>query len=110
MTILSKTGSSTTTDNPQAADMSDDQRREIAMLRNQMLVIRKELRSVQLSLRQDVETLQSRLKFINIGLMPMLLIALAIMLSLYRVLRHRTSLVQPPVSPPSSQPNQRSTR
>ena len=110
MTILPKTGSSTTTDNPQAADMSDDQRREIAMLRNQMLVIRKELRSVQLSLRQDVETLQSRLKFINIGLMPMLLIALAIMLSLYRVLRHRTSLVQPPVSPPSSQPNQRSTR
>lgn len=67
--------------------LTDEQRSEMEMLRKQMLSIRKELRAVQRSLREDVEALESWLQFVNIGLMPLLVMGIAIALWVFRVLR-----------------------
>ncbi len=72
-----------------ARPLNDTDREEIAGLRREMLAIRSQLRDVQRNLRQEVETLESRLQFVNIGLMPLLVAAVALMLGMSRLLRRR---------------------
>ena len=57
---------------------------EIEKFRNERLATRKELRSVQHDLRKNIEKLGSQLRFINIGLIPLLITLLALMIGIYR--------------------------
>ena len=61
-----------------AVILSAEQSREIEKFRHEMLNTRKELRSVQHELQKNIERLGARLKFINIGLMPLLIMIFAI--------------------------------
>lgn len=62
---------------------------EINKFKGELLAIRKELRAVQLDLRRDIETLESRLWFVNIALIPILVAAAALVLGLLRIGRRR---------------------
>jgi len=48
---------------------------------------------VQRSLREDIETLQATLRFVNVGLVPLLVAALAVALGLVRVARRRRATI-----------------
>lgn len=78
--------------NPQGGNiiLSPEQKAEVEKARADMIVIQKERREVQYQLRKDVESLQTRLKVLNIGLMPLCLGILAVGLSAYRVNRRRS--------------------
>jgi ABC-type uncharacterized transport system involved in gliding motility auxiliary subunit len=69
---------------------------EIDDFRAEMLQLRRELRDVQHSLRQDVEALQSRIRVINIWAIPVVVAIVAIVLALIRRTRrarfHRAAL------------------
>ena len=60
---------------------------EIDKFRNERLTTRKELRSVQHELRKNIEKLGSQLRFINIGLIPLLITLLALLIGIYRANR-----------------------
>ena len=64
--------------------MSEEQKKAIEGFRRDMITTRTELREVQHALRQDIETLDSRLKVINIGLVPALVLVVAVVLALAR--------------------------
>jgi len=57
----------------QALILTPAQQREIAQFRQQKLRIRKELRGVQSDLRADIDRLETWVKFVNIGLVPLLI-------------------------------------
>ena len=69
--------------------LTSEQRSEVEVLRREMLSIRKQLRTVQRDLREDVERLESWLQFVNIGLVPMLVSGIAILIVLVRIVRRR---------------------
>lgn len=69
--------------------LTSDQRTEVEALRREMLSIRQQLRAVQRSLREDVERLESRLQFVNIGLVPMIVSGIAVVLAAVRLARRR---------------------
>jgi gliding motility-associatede transport system auxiliary component len=50
---------------------------------------RKALRKVQLALREDIESLERSLRFINIALIPILVGVLAVVLGLVRLRRRK---------------------
>ena len=60
---------------------------EIEKFRNERLATRKELRSVQHDLRKNIEKLGSQLRFINIGLIPLLITLLSLIIGIYRANR-----------------------
>ncbi len=62
--------------------VSAEQQAAIEGLRGEILNTRKELRNVQRELNRDIEQLQLGIKFINIGLVPLLAAVVAIGLSL----------------------------
>jgi ABC-type uncharacterized transport system involved in gliding motility auxiliary subunit len=68
----------------EATILSPEQAQEIQKFRDQRVKTRKELRSVQHELRKNIESLGSTLKFINIALIPVLIILFAIGLAAYR--------------------------
>ena len=49
-----------------------------------MMTTRAELRNVKFNLRRDVENLKSTIMFINIGLLPTIVAALALLIALRR--------------------------
>ncbi len=57
---------------------------EIEQFRNERLMTRKELRNVQHELRKNIEKLGSQLRFINIGLIPLLITLIALSIGIYR--------------------------
>ncbi len=57
-------------------------REEIDSFLQEKVEIRKQLRRVQHDLRKDIDGLESRIKFINIGLMPLLIIFAALLAGL----------------------------
>ncbi len=61
----------------------------------EILATRKELRRVQLALREDIESLESWLRFINIGLIPILVGVVAIGLGATRHRRRQRGLQAP---------------
>lgn len=67
--------------------LSDEQRQEIDKLQLQILDARKELRQVQLNLRADIDSLENRLKFINIGAMPVVVSLAALAIGGFRASR-----------------------
>lgn len=72
--------------------LSADQKAAIENFRRESVALRKELRAVQLSLRQDIDNLDAMLKAINVGLIPVLVVIFAIILGLVRrgrARRHR---------------------
>jgi ABC-type uncharacterized transport system involved in gliding motility auxiliary subunit len=74
--------------------LSREQKEAVEKFRRESIAIRKELRSVQLALRQDIDELERNLKIINIGLMPAVIIVFAIGLGLVRrrnAQRHRAT-------------------
>ena len=66
--------------------LTPDQQKEIEQFRQDQITTRKELRAVQHNLQKDIERLGSELKFINIGLAPLLIALLALIAGL---IRHR---------------------
>ena len=69
--------------------LTQEQRDELDSSRLEMVSIRKQLRDVQRGLREDVENLETRLQFVNIGLVPLIVAAIAIVLGTVRVARRR---------------------
>lgn len=69
--------------------LSEEQRREIEKFRAEKVRIRKELREVQHQLRKEIDALEGWLKFINIGLLPMLIVAGATVFSVQRARRRK---------------------
>ena len=67
--------------------LSEDQRAELETQRREMLSIRQQLRIVKRSLREDVENLELKLQFLNIGLMPIVVTIVALLLGLLRISR-----------------------
>ena len=64
--------------------LSKEQNQEIEKFQNEQLKTRKELRAVQHELQKNIEGLGTLLKFINIGLMPLLIMLMAIFIGLYQ--------------------------
>ena len=75
----------------QAMILSPEQKSELENFLARKTEIRKELRDVRRSLDADIETLGTRLKFLNIVLMPLLVTALAIGFAFWRSRRRRTA-------------------
>ncbi|MGA8259089.1 MAG: Gldg family protein [Arenicellales bacterium] len=69
--------------------LSEAQQKEIEKFRDEKVRIRKELRQVQHQLRKDIDALEAWLKFINIGLLPLLIIVGATLVSIQRARRRR---------------------
>ena len=72
--------------------LSTEQKEAIENFRRESVTLRKELRAVQLSLRQDIDNLDAFLKAVNIALVPVLVVIFAIVLGLVRrgrARRHR---------------------
>ncbi|MCZ6803593.1 MAG: Gldg family protein [Proteobacteria bacterium] len=57
---------------------------EVDKFRDERLATRKELRGVQHELKKNIEKLGAQLRFINIGLIPLLITLLALMIGIYR--------------------------
>jgi len=77
--------------------LSEEQARELIEFRQQRLAIRKELREVRRQLRADIERLEVRVKFANVGLMPILIAIGGTLVGLARMRRRRRSLREAPV-------------
>jgi ABC-type uncharacterized transport system involved in gliding motility auxiliary subunit len=69
--------------------LTPEQQAEVDALRETILEKRKELRQVQLNLREDIESLETRLKVINTAGVPVLLSVLALSMGGYRAVRRR---------------------
>lgn len=67
--------------------LTAEQEAELVAFENEMLDVRQELRMVQRALVEDVEALQGWVQFLNIGLMPLLIMIGAAGLALVRAVR-----------------------
>lgn len=70
--------------------LSPEQSSEIEVFEAQRLEIRKELRQVQHHLNQSIDALESKLRWLNMGLMPLILLSVMIGVLFYR--RSRSGL------------------
>jgi ABC-type uncharacterized transport system involved in gliding motility auxiliary subunit len=70
--------------------LSPEQQREIERIREEQVKTRKELRNVRHELRKDIESLGTKLKFLNIGLTPILIGLLALGLGTYKANRRKS--------------------
>lgn len=64
--------------------LTAEQQREIERFQDERVRLRRELREVRHQLRQDIDRLEARLKFINIGLVPLLIAFAAVLVLLTR--------------------------
>lgn len=64
--------------------LSPEQSAEIEAFEAQRLIIRKELRQVQRHLNQSIDTLESQLRWLNMGAMPLALMVLMMAVLFYR--------------------------
>jgi ABC-type uncharacterized transport system involved in gliding motility auxiliary subunit len=71
------------------AIVTPEQAREIDGFRGQLIQTRGELRDVQRALRQDIDRLQATVRFVNIGLIPLLVAAAAVVIGIVRLRRRR---------------------
>ncbi len=67
--------------------LTAEQQQEIESFRGEMIGLRQQLRDVQRSLRQDVETLSTRVKFFNIWAVPLIIGLVAVALAFFRQTR-----------------------
>ena len=75
------------TDPEQDLQLTDEQQATMQQFLAEKLQLRKELREVRYQLNNDIESLGTKLKFFNIGVMPILLTFMLVMLSLSRRIR-----------------------
>ena len=75
----------------QAMILSPEQKSELDNFTRRKAEIRKELRDVRRSLDAEIESLGSRLKFLNIVLVPLLLTLIAVGFALWQVRRRKSS-------------------
>jgi ABC-type uncharacterized transport system involved in gliding motility auxiliary subunit len=75
-----------------APSATADQAKEIDKFRADMLATRQQLRQVQAALRQDIERLKVMLEFVDIALMPIIVVAAAFVVAALRA-RRRASPV-----------------
>lgn len=73
---------------PGTVILTQAQQEEINRFKTELLKIRRDLRAVQLELRQDIQRLQSQLWFFDIALVPLLVALIAVGLGFVRI-RHR---------------------
>jgi ABC-type uncharacterized transport system involved in gliding motility auxiliary subunit len=73
------------------AMLSKAQQDAIDQFRGDLLVTRKELRNVQQDLRSDIQTLESWIKFLNIGLIPILVAVAAVLVGVARTRKRRAA-------------------
>jgi ABC-type uncharacterized transport system involved in gliding motility auxiliary subunit len=71
------------------ASLTPQQQQTIEKFRAEMLDIRKQLREVQLALRQDIDRLETVLRFVNIGLVPIAVAVVAVVVGAVRLARRR---------------------
>lgn len=69
--------------------LSAEQEAALEGFRQELVATRKELRSVQHELQKNIETLENVVKFLNIGLMPLVIAVGGVVLSAYTMRRHR---------------------
>jgi ABC-type uncharacterized transport system involved in gliding motility auxiliary subunit len=62
----------------ESAEFTTEQEEELENFRTEKVKVRRELRNVQFELRRDIERLQAWIKFVNIGLVPLLLVIFAV--------------------------------
>ena len=74
--------------------LSAEQQEETVRFRQELLSTRKELRSVQHELQKNIEGLETVVKFLNIGFIPLLIGVGGVIISLYKV-RRKQSAGQP---------------
>ncbi len=67
--------------------LSPEQEQEIERFRQELVLIRKDLRGVQHELRKNIERLEDWLKFLNIGLMPLMIGVVGLLVSVKKVRR-----------------------
>ena len=72
--------------------LTEDQRDAIIEFTNERIRIRRGLRDVRHSLRKDIETLETSLKFINIGLVPIVIGIGGLLAGLHRMRRRRAAM------------------
>jgi ABC-type uncharacterized transport system involved in gliding motility auxiliary subunit len=58
---------------PESPEFTEEQEKELEDFRQEKVKIRRELRDVQYQLRRDIEKLEGWIKFINIGLIPIII-------------------------------------
>lgn len=75
------------TDPEQDLELTTEQRATVQQFLDEKLQLRRELREVRYQLNSDIEALGTKLKFFNIGVMPILLTFMLVMLSLSRRIR-----------------------
>jgi ABC-type uncharacterized transport system involved in gliding motility auxiliary subunit len=71
--------------------LSPEQQAEVERLRERLLEVRQELRQVRRDLDRDIERLGDRLKFINIGLMPIVVTLIGLITALMLRRRRRAA-------------------
>lgn len=74
------------------AVLSDEQKRQIEQTRVEMLDLRRELRDVQGALRKDIDKLDATLKFLDIWLMPLLVIIALLIVTFLRYRRRSVTM------------------
>ena len=72
--------------------LSDEQQQEVQRFMDRRLEIRKELRQVQHDLQRDIDRLGTRLKLVNIALVPALVMVAALIYSVRRRRRQRVPM------------------
>lgn len=72
--------------------LSEEEQRTVKTLQNDVLRLRAELRGVQASLREDVERLETKVMFVNIAAMPIVVATFAVGLMVWRARRRRRRL------------------
>ena len=79
-------------DDSSALMLSPEQEAEIKKFQQEKLNVRKQLRQVRHNLDLDIERLGTKLKFINIGLVPIIISILALFLSIVRSRKRKRAL------------------
>lgn len=74
----------------EALVLSSEQAAEIERFRDQKIAIRKELRDVLHERRSNIEALEFRLRMLNIGLMPLLIVLAGVLVAAWQYQRRRS--------------------
>jgi ABC-type uncharacterized transport system involved in gliding motility auxiliary subunit len=75
--------------------LTPEQQQDIEKFKTERLAIRKQLRDVKHQMQQDIDALGTRMRFINIALMPLAVGLAAVGLSMYRANRRRSYKTKP---------------
>lgn len=73
--------------------LSGEQQAALDGFRQELVSTRKELRGVQHELQKNIETLEGIVKFLNIGLMPLVIVVGGVVFSAYKARRRRNAKV-----------------